>query len=67
MTRTLIQFSFTLQEREEWVTAIEQQILTSLQCNESSKAKVHIYNSSVLTAKKKFIVVHTGINIFLIS
>ncbi len=30
----------TVEEREEWVTAIEQQILSSLQSNESNKSKV---------------------------
>lgn len=31
--------ALSFEEREEWVTAIEQQILNSLQLNESSKAK----------------------------
>ena len=35
------------QERDEWVSAIEQQILSSLQSNESNKSKVSLSLNSI--------------------
>lgn len=35
---------FSYQERDDWVQMIEQQILSSLQANESSKSKVSSMN-----------------------
>ena len=35
------------EEREEWVQAIEQQILSSLQSNESTKSKVSSFFTSI--------------------
>jgi hypothetical protein len=41
--KLIIKFCFVSKEREEWVQAIEQQILSSLQTNETNKLKVYIH------------------------
>lgn len=38
------------EERDEWVSAIEQQILNSLQGNETSKAKLRLNNPNEITS-----------------